>query len=396
MLQVISVEELRPGMFVNNVVEQTGTLKIKSKGLVKSDKSIAVLKQKGVVSIEIDLSKSHQTVTAETSAEEETTTKLTKSEPKRSVGEQIQAADLAYNKARDIQRDFFQSMKEEGRADLDIMHNLSHKLLNSVLEAPSAMTCIALLRKTNEYQLEHSLNCSILLGMFGKHLNMDASLVEELSFAGLLMDVGMANVPADILESPDPLSALDKEIVSTHVDVGLDLVERSGGVSDLVRDIIFNHHERVDGSGYPDQKSAANISEYVQMASIVDSYDAMTSPRPYRKSYTPTMAMKKLMQDEGYDKTLVQQFIQCQGVHPTGSLVRLTNGKLGIVVKPNAKFPLEPTVVVFYNLKSNHYEETKTLDLRRSNAEIAASVKPEEFGLNLTKFFKEVFFNGVF
>ena len=302
----------------------------------------------------------------------------------------MSSAQKIYEHAKTIQRDFLSKIKREQRADLDALQDLSLDIIDSVIDCPNALSCLSLLNRSDEYLMEHSLNCSTLMAMFARHLGYDSEIVEQLALAGLLMDVGMANIPDDITHKPSKLSKPEMDVVSTHVDIGIDIVERCGEVSDMVRDIIFSHHERLDGSGYPDNKTTEDISVYVKMATIVDSYDAMTTKRPYRAAMPPTSALKALLVDKGYDQTLVQKFIQCMGVHPVGSLVKLTNDRLAIVVKANKTTPLNPTVMTFYSLKSG-YAETKLVSLSHTDIDIVSSVRPEEFGLNLTKFFRDVF-----
>lgn len=394
MLQTIHIDELTTGMFVNSVVEQSGGLKIKTKGLVKSVGTIDSLKSKGVSRIEIDLSKSHIVSVVNSSADDGHSDRETGQAPAnkapQSEHEQLENAVKLYDQAKNIQSRFFKRIRANDTPSLDGTKELSRNISNAVLGMPSALSCLAMLNKSGQYQLEHSLNCSILLTLFAKHLDFPVKEIEELALAGLLMDVGMVNMPSELVNSANKLTASEKEIITTHVDIGLDLVERSGEVSQTVHDIIFNHHERVDGSGYPDRQTAADVSKPVRMAAIVDSYDAMTTQRPFQKAVPATNAMRSMLMDKAYDQQLVQQFIQCMGVHPVGSLVKLTNDRLAIVIRSNKRSPLTPTVITFYHLKTGHYTENKQLDLSKTDVQIDRSIRPEEFDINLPKFFRDV------
>lgn len=389
MLRVINVEDLQAGMYVNSVVEQTGKLKIKSKGVIKTPKAIETLKSKGVLKIEIDDAKSIGDAAPAAEPPTEASPPVRKKE--KPIKDQLGEASKLYDGAKSVQSGFIERIKLNESPELSVLHNLSLDIIDSVIETPNALTCLSLLQKTDEYLVEHSLNCSVLLTVFGTHMAFDAHVVEDLGFAGLLMDVGMANIPDDITHKKEPLTKTERDIVSTHVDIGVDIVERCGDASDMVREIIYGHHERVNGTGYPDYKEKDDISEYVQMAGIVDSYDAMTTARPYRDAMTPTKALKELMGDPRYDKALVTQFIQCLGVHPPGSLVKLSNDRLAIVLKTNKKSPLKPLVVTFYSIKSGAHLEPKITNLASMDVDIISAVKPEEFSINLTKFLREVF-----
>ncbi|GAA0855856.1 HD-GYP domain-containing protein [Aliiglaciecola litoralis] len=393
MLQQIDINDLKPGMFVNNVIEQSGMLKIKTKGMVNSAKSIQILKAKGVQKLEIDLSRSkidqsESSIDASGSASQQ---QSTESVPALSDREQLDAATQLYNQALTIQSRFFKRLEAKDTPSLASVKDLSLNIIDSVVAMPNGLSCLSMMNKTGKYLLEHSLNCSIFLTMFAQHRNMSQAEIESISMAGLLMDVGMTNMPNDITQSTKKLTDAQKEIVTTHVDIGLDLIDRCGDVSDIVRDIIFNHHERIDGSGYPDSQNDVDVSVYARMAAIVDSYDAMISERLFKKALTPSRALSRLLKDPSYDQALVTQFIQCVGVHPVGSLVKLNNGRLAIVIRGNSTTPLQPTVSTFYHIKTANYSEVKTIDLSRSEVKIESSVRPEEFGLNLTKFFKDVF-----
>lgn len=388
MLRTISIDQLKPGMYVNQVIEQSGRLKVKSKGLVKQSETISALKVKGVLKLEVDDSKSIVEQVDKPDPPAKTASSRAKKTP---LKDQLAHANKLYSKAKTIQRDYLEQFADNQTVDLDDLSDLSHQIIDSVFDAPNALSCLSLLQRSDEYILEHSLNCAILMAMFAKQLGYESHDIEELCLGALLMNVGMANVPTDITHKPTSLTKTEQDIVSTHVDVGLDIAERCGDVSYIVRDIIFNHHERVDGSGYPDAKAADDVSQIARIAAIVDSYDAMISTRVYQAAITPTSALKKLLIDPGYDQELVQHFIQCMSVHPVGSLVKLSNDRLAVVIKSNKNKPLEPMVATFYHMKSNHYAETKIVDLSKSNETILTSVRPEEFGMNLTQFLREVF-----
>jgi len=235
------------------------------------------------------------------------------------------------------------------------------------------------------------------MALFARHLGFDKELIDELALSGLMMDIGMATVPDEILNHPGTLEGNDLQIMRGHVDFGIELVDQSDLDSDVIRDVVAHHHERLDGSGYPEGKSGDQLSTYARMAAIIDTYDSFTSERPWRKAMSPTQALKRLLSSSQgqLDQSLVQQFIRCIGVHPVGSLVKLTSGKLAIVTRAGKDDPLKPIVMTFYSIRSGHYKEVKMLDLSKVDDGIEASVRPEEFKINLPKFFREVLLSQV-
>jgi len=397
MLKVIDIGELRPGMFVNQVTEQQGLLKIKSKGIVKTESAIEVLKNKGILQLEIDLSKSKFPQAESQQEEQPAHMEPEKNKPVKSDSESLNTANDLYQQAKGIQQQFFEDIRTAQASDMAPMQNLSADILDSVFENSNALACLTQIKDKDQYFLEHSLNCAILMTIFAKHMGLDKALIEELCLGALLMDTGMVTVPDDILQKKKKLSANEWGVIMPHVDFGIEMLEQCGELTDASLHVIANHHERLDGSGYPAAKAGDDISTYGRMAAIIDTYDALISDRPYRLGLTPTNAMKKLLAESSgtLDQTLVQQFIKCIGVHPVGSLVKLKSGKLAIVTKANSDDPLNPSVYVFYSVKAGHYSETKRVNLSKSQDEIESCVRPDEFKINLTKFFKEVFLGAL-
>lgn len=397
MYKIYPVDDLKPGMFVNQVTRQTGQLKIKTQGLVKDHGLIHKLKARGILEVEVDLSRSiiSDELTMDSPMEEESPEELEK--PQASEGETLNESHRLYEQAKSVQSKFFKKVRKGGKVSVTELMGTSADIIDSVFDNPDALCCLTLIKEKDQYLLEHSLNCSILMAVFARHLGFDKELIDELGLAGLMMDVGMATIPEDILSKPGALDGPEMQIVEGHVDFGLELLEQSELDLDVVRDVLANHHERMDGSGYPRGKSGDYLSVYARMAAIVDSYDAMTSERPWRRGMSPTQALKRLLaSSQGLlDQSLVQQFIRCVGVHPVGSLVKLKSGKLAIVVRANKVDPLCPVVMSFYSVRTNMYNEVKRLDLSKVQDEIETSVRPEEFKINLTKFFKDVLLKQV-
>jgi HD-GYP domain-containing protein (c-di-GMP phosphodiesterase class II) len=387
MLEQVSIDELKQGMYVTQVLEQSGALHMRSEGVVKSQSIVDTLKKKGILLLEVDMAKSKHhlvkdhlvknTVPAKCKANESVESAAAKPKPLNNAS--INEANDFYENALSIQSSFVKALNEGAVTDLSPMTSLSQSLIESVFDNGDALSCLTLIKDTDNYLLEHSINCSVLTGIFCKFLGYDRDSIEQASLGALLMDTGMSSIPADIRRPTAALSEDDLAVLRTHVEIGANLVEQCGDIPDLSLQVIEQHQERVDGSGYPRGLSNNDISEFARIAAIVDTYD------------TPMQALKRLSGSAGLDQSLVRQFIQCIGVHPVGSLVKLKSGKLGIVSKINPKDPINPHVMTFYSVTSNHFNEIKKIDLSLYNDEVVSGVRPEEFRINLPKFFKEVF-----
>ena len=397
MLEQVPIDELIPGMYVNQVLEQKGALKMRSKGIVKTQAIINALKAKGILVLEVDMAKSKLPETKPSTPSPSAQDKVNEDRPKavaKPVGrESISEASDLYENALTIQSSFLKGLKNGAVKDLSPMESLSESLIESVFDNKDALSCLTMIKETDKYLLEHSINCSILGGIFCEYLGYDRDTIEQVSLGILLMDIGMSSLPDEIRNNTGKFSSDDWEVMKTHVEIGVDLVEQCGEISDLSLNIVEQHHEHVDSSGYPKGLAGEEISEFARIAAIVDAYDAMTSNRKHKDSITPTQALKRLTNSEHLDQDLVKQFIQCIGVHPVGSLVRLKSGKLGIVSRANPKDPVSPQIMTFYSVTSQHFNEVKRIDLAVHDDEIVSGVRPEEFNLNLPKFFKDVFVN---
>lgn len=386
MLKNVSIDELAPGMYVNQVIEQSGNLRVRSSGLVKTANSVAKLKEMGILLVEVDYSKS-KLANQEPKAHEPEQP----AQPARTNSEALNAANTLYTEAVELQGAFLKSLRDGAPNDLTQATELSSSIIDAVFDNKDAMSCLTMIKNSDKYLLEHSINCAILMAMFTDHLNYDRDTIDEACMGALLMDVGMAQIPQELRYKETELTDTDWKVVQSHVELGMEMVEEREEISDLVLSIISQHHEREDGSGYPKGLSGEDISPFAKMAAIVDSYDAMISNRPHKPSITPALALKRLTKDNRLDQALVKQFVRCVGVHPVGSLVKLKSGRLGIISKQNPDSLLSPVVMTFYSVNGGHFNEIKRIDLATTDDEIESGVRPDDFGINLPKFFKEIF-----
>lgn len=399
-LATIPVDELVPGMFVNRVTRQTGQLKVKSRGLIKRADIVVALKQKGILELEIDYSRSNLEEISKHQPEE-TVVDEPQSTPKpkkaASLSDALNNSQNLHDKAKQAHCKLLDKVRSGEVANVSAIRDISGEIIDSVFDNPNALSCVSMIKDAPDYIWEHSVNCAVYMAIFARHLGFDKELTEELCLGGFLMDTGMATIPDDLLQKDSKFHTDDFQLVKMHVDFGVELVSQEKNMSEVVMSVIQDHHERLDGSGYPEGKKGDQINTYGRMAAIIDSYDAMTSDRPYRVGITPTAALKKLLADTSgkYDQQLVQQFIRCIGVHPVGSLVKLKSGKLGIIVKANPNEPIKPLVMCFYSITTGAHTELKKIDLSKSEDEIISTVRPDEFKINLSKFFREVFLGAI-
>ena len=193
----------------------------------------------------------------------------------------------------------------------------------------------------------------------------------EIAIGALLHDVGKARVPDEILNKPGKLTDAEFDRMKSHVVQSKIILQATPGISPIALDVAAQHHERFDGSGYPNKLAGQGISLYGRMGAIVDVYDAITSDRVYHKGMAPTEALRKLLDWSAnhFEPRLVKAFIRSVGIYPTGALVRLESKRLAVVQAQHADNPMQPTVKVIFHT-AGHYLRPEDVDLRRSQDRI--------------------------
>ena len=266
-------------------------------------------------------------------------------------------------------------------------------ILGSLFRNENGFACLTRIRNKDAYLLEHSLNVGVLMGLLSKSLNYEQDVIRKLIAGGILHDVGKINVPDEILHKPGRLEPDEWEEMKRHVDYGYDYLRSLEGVDPIVLSICRQHHERLDGTGYPAALSGLQLDRFGRMAAICDVYDAITADRVYHRGIAPSVAMKRLVEssDRALDKAMVYQFIRCMSIYPVGTMVALKSGRAGIVVQPNRIKQASPVVRVIYHLQKERFLEVEDIDLSRPLVEDAID-KPLDPGtlpphVNMMDFF---------
>jgi len=270
-------------------------------------------------------------------------------------------------------------------------------LFASVQRNPHAFNGLMRIRRENSSLYAHGLAVSALMIALGRQMALPEQQVKNAGMAGLLMDVGMGHLPIDVSTILDELSDSEREIVHTHTTLGREFLDMGGELPAEVMQVCLEHHERYDGSGYPHGLAGEEISLFARMAAICDVYDSMTSDRPHRPRTDPNAALAIMRGMEGqFDDALLDQFIESVGVYPIGSVVRLTTGRLALVVDQNAEDYTRPRVWAFYDVGSRRLIKPEDLDLTlcRGRVEIVCSDDAEDYDIPGFPQIREMVFNS--
>ncbi|WP_438864503.1 HD-GYP domain-containing protein [Neptunicella sp.] len=390
MIKIISIENLLPGMYVTRITQPQQRIKVTSTGLVKTATAIKALQDRGITELEIDLAKSIHTV-----QESDPPSLPLSDQVLTTFGQQVEQTLELYEQTKSIHSKIIQRINKNRYANIADVHDLTNKIIDNVFESEEATRVVTQIRQVDEYLIEHSVNCSILMALFARYLNFDQQSIHQLAVGALLMDIGMAKVPLLVVQKRGALSAKETRQMEGHVDFAADVAEQSGCMSQVSIDVITHHHERLDGSGYPDGLIGEHVSVYARMAAIVDTYDSLTAKRPYRDAMTPAAALSFMMENEKQkmDVELMEKFAKCINLYPVGSVVKLQSGKLAMVLRANQYPPSSPMVMSFYDIQKNCHESIQQIDLSQSEDAIVSSILPEDFNLNMLDFFKQALVN---
>jgi putative nucleotidyltransferase with HDIG domain len=389
---VIPVNQLQAGMYVIAIISQTGGMEIAQMGLVTTRQQIDDLVRRGVLTVRVDLARSKLAGIEQIISPNPAT--LSASSQRTAGGANGEGRELKirrlYQEARELQGKFIRQLKAGEPIDITPLAAVAEEMVDTMFTHGDAMLCLARIRAKDAYLMEHSMNVAILLANFGRYLGLERSVLKELTLGGLLHDVGKIMTPDEVLNKPGKLTDEEFTIMRQHVVHSYDILSQTPGITATMLEVAANHHERLDGTGYPSHLKGDQLSLHTRMSGIVDVYDAVTADRVYKQGMQPTQAFRILLKgaDHHFDRGLVTKFIKCMGVYPVGTLVQLSNQRLAIVMQRNEQQPLKPVVKVIYHATQRHYLDVQWLDLAKSGVQesIESTVDPKEFGISLAHF----------
>jgi HD-GYP domain-containing protein (c-di-GMP phosphodiesterase class II) len=284
---------------------------------------------------------------------------------KTSMSEELKRAARICATAKDAVVSMFQEVRMGKAIDAEAMDELVEEISSSVIRNPGALISLSRLKTADDYTYMHSVAVCALMVAVARQLGLDAAETREVGMAGLLHDLGKALMPLEVLNKPGKLTDEEFRIIKSHPVEGHRLLVEGGSVGEIPLDVCLHHHEKVDGSGYPDRLKDEQISLFAKMGAVCDVYDAITSNRPYKAGWDPAESIRKMTEwrDGHFDARVFHAFVKSVGIYPVGSLVRLQSGRLGVVVDQTQKSLLTPKVKVFFSTKSNLRIPPTVLDL---------------------------------
>jgi HD-GYP domain-containing protein (c-di-GMP phosphodiesterase class II) len=312
------------------------------------------------------------------------------------VEQELETAKNIYSTSCSLVQDMFTTLRADGIVSVQEIRETANSIIASVLRNPDAFMLLQIVRNKDSYSYTHAVNCCALAASFCRHLGFTEEEIGDIALGALLLDVGIVKLPKSILEKQGPLNPVSLKLVHHHVEFSMAMVRRIPQVPRIVHDMIMTHHERMNGRGYPHGIKGDQIPVCGRIAAIVDCYDAMISKRPYKKSLSPSEAVCEIYKWRNIDfhEELVEQFIQCLGAYPTGTLVELNSGQVGIVMSQNRLRRLYPKILLVLDCEKTHYERPKMIDLweyaqnsRDMVLDITHTVDPDKIGIDPTCYY---------
>jgi HD-GYP domain-containing protein (c-di-GMP phosphodiesterase class II) len=277
---------------------------------------------------------------------------------------------------------------------VDTVHCLPlvNDITQSVSRNPGAIVSLARLKTSDDYTYMHSVAVCALMVALARQLNLNDDDTREAGLAGLVHDLGKAQMPLEVLNKPGALTPAEYAIMKGHPEAGHRMLVEGNGVGPIPLDVCLHHHEKINGKGYPHGLQGDAISLYAKMGAVCDVYDAITSNRPYKSGWDPAESIQKMAQwakDGQFDERIFQAFVKSIGIYPTGSLVKLKSGRLGVVVEQGSQSLLSPIVRAFFSTKSNEPITPVLLDMGDAKVgdQIASRESPATWGFkNIDQF----------
>ncbi len=257
-------------------------------------------------------------------------------------------AKRIYEDALQFAKEFIGKAYRDKTVDLERSEGFVNEVIASVVRNRDALTGFCKLRFYDEYTYTHSINVTVLATAFGQFLGLPETELRPLGLAALFHDLGKANMPRDLINKPGRLTEGEFEIIKRHPLESYALIKEKRSLPHKVLPGIVDHHEKYDGRGYPRGLQGDAISLFGRIISLADVYDALTSERVYKKGMPPYKALGVMygMRGKDFHPALADRFIKCMGVYPVGSVVRMSDGRYGVVYSSNPDAPLFPTVKI--------------------------------------------------
>ncbi len=367
----IPIDALLPGMYVVSLDRPWPRPKILADNRIECPEDVARLKQYGIRYVTIDPTLGKHTdhaagetiVATEAVAWESGAQRLSKLA---GLEADLERAHIVRAEAETIVQSVFEGIKTGSPIDSLVVKEAVSGLIDSILHDYDPLLCVLHMRQYDANLFAHAVNVCVFALVIGKSQGFDKQRLESLGLGALLHDIGMLRLPRNVFRKQGAYTLQERQLIRQHPRLGVAILAAARDIREDVRRIIVEHHERIDGSGYPTGLRGLQICPLSEIVGIVDMYDALLSGRVGRPALPPAQAIRELYKyglQGQCDRGWVGRTIRCLGIYPVGSLVELSTGERGVVVVVNPSDALRPTVKIVWDASGQVYAEPQTVDL---------------------------------
>ena len=427
MKKLISIKDLRVGMFIDaeavidekdgeefkylSAVNSTGTgstgkrarltgrmhEKIESDGglLIASDNMIASLVSTGLSMVTIDTEKGDD-LPENTKPPTDPNRKPPPEGRLVHYDEEIEKAKEVRDETTDTLKTALSDVAEGKEMDVERVQEAGGIISDSILRNVDAMVSLTRIKKHDPYTAMHCMNVCTLVTAMAMHNGTEPAMLPMITTAALLHDVGKTRVPLEILNKPGRFESHELQEMRKHATYSGDIMREDGSFGEEQIAIAEQHHEMLDGSGYPQGLSGDAIHYFARLTAVADVYDALTAKRVYKPAMPMYQALLRIHKNKGaeFDEDVVDLFVKTLGLYPVGSLVEINTGEQAVVFEPNPTDSRRPVVALLTqpNKKPRSAPYIMSLAVRSQadGREITKVMDPEKIGIDVEKIMKDV------
>lgn len=318
--------------------------------------------------------------------------KLNPPNNQKSLKQALDTAQVILESTADKFKTNLDNIKNNQTFDFKVISTFVDAMYKSIQQNADAFLLLCRLRNKDEYTHLHSIDACALAINFGIRLGLEESDIFDLAISALLLDIGKAKIADELLNKSDQLTEEEFRVIKKHVEFGILTLKDNKHLNNNIFNAILTHHERFDGSGYPNNLIGKQTPVYGRILAIIDCFDAMSSQKPYGKPELASQVLQYIYQwrDKYFQREIVEKFMQCIGSFPNGCFVELNTGEVGLVISQNTDFQLKPVVMLMLDEKKQNYDEYKVVNLvKDKNIEtgkiyaILREIEPRSFGIDL-------------
>ncbi|MFM9969500.1 MAG: HD-GYP domain-containing protein [Burkholderiales bacterium] len=374
-LKEIPVEDLSFGMYISKLDRPWTETPFMFQGFVlKTDKQVEALKKLCKL-VYIDPEKAERPDPTKVTAEDIAKVRgSTVYKELASVEAELPKAQKTFANSQSVVKELSRAVEIGNAIDSTRSREAATQITESVVRNPDAMALLTKLQEKSGSTLSRAVEISVTMTIFARFLQLPQEQMELLGMMGLLQDVGKLKLPTS-LAANGPLNSAEVELYRTHVDHSVQILSSTPGMHPDLPGLASLHHERFDGSGYPRGLRGGAIAMSGMIAGIVDAFDSLTAPQPFGENLPPSTALNIIYKGRGtlFHPALVEQFIQCIGVFPVGTIVELNSGEVGIVIAQNMVRRMKPRIMIVKDAKGVLVKPYRMLDLMKD-----PKVSPDE------------------